>query len=340
MDKIDYSIVIPVYYNEGCLIPLIESLRAAVLETNPAYRGEVIFVDDGSGDGSLAELRQVQKQLPDTVTIIKLTRNFGQHNAVLAGYERSRGRCVITMSADGQEPPEMINDMLKGFFEENYDVVICVRAGRDESAYRKLTSRIYFSLMRKLTFKDMPEGGFDFWLMSRRAVAAFVRNLDAHPSGHGHVLWMGFRTKFLYYRRRARSAGISRWTLSKKFTSFLDGIMGYSFAPIRFMSFAGCVISLLGFVYATLILIGRLLLGNPIKGWAPIMILILVIGGFQMIMLGVIGEYLWRTLAQVRRRDMYLIDTVYEAAPSESGLDAGQSVASAEANSLSGGEGS
>lgn len=313
MNNIDYSIVIPVYYNEGSLTPLMESLKTVVFDGNPQYRGEVIFVDDGSGDGSLAELREIQRRFPSIVTIIKLTRNFGQNSASLAGYEHSRGRCVISMSADGQDPTEIINEMLKACFEENYDIVIGARAGRDESFYRKLTSRIYFYLLRKLTFKNMPDGGFDFWLMSRRAVDAFIRNLDAHASGHGHVLWMGFKTKVLSYRRRAREVGVSRWTLGKKFTAFLDGIMAYSFAPIRVMSLAGCTLSLLGFVYAGLILIGRLLFGNPIRGWAPIMILILLIGGFQMIMLGVIGEYLWRTLAQVRRRDKYLIDTVHEA---------------------------
>lgn len=326
MANLDYSIVIPVYYNEGCLIPLMESLRTTVLEANASYTGEVIFIDDGSGDGSLSELQQIQSQFPSTVTIIKLTRNFGQGNATLAGYEHAKGKCVITMSADGQEPPEIINQMLEAFFVENYDVVICARASRDESFYRKLTSRLFFYLMRKLTFKNMPEGGFDFWLMSRRAVNAFIRNLDAHPSGHGHVLWMGFRTKILPYHRRARHAGVSRWTLGKKFTSFLDGILAYSFAPIRVMSFAGCVFSFFGFAYAGLIMIDRLLLGNAIKGWAPLMILILVIGGFQMIMLGVIGEYLWRTLAQVRRRDMYLIDTIYES--KDATPDSGTAIAS------------
>jgi dolichol-phosphate mannosyltransferase len=290
-----------------------QALKTTVLEANPSHSGEIIFVDDGSEDGSLQELRSIQTEFPALVTIIKLTRNFGQAGALLAGYGHTKGKCVITMSADGQEPPEMVNEMLNAFFGENYEVVICARTGRDESRYRKITSRIYFYLMRKLIFKNMPEGGFDFWLMSRRAMSIFSRNLDAHPSAQGQVLWMGFRTKVLPYTRRARLAGTSQWTFGKKFTSFLDGIMGYSFAPIRVMSLAGCVFSLLGFAYAGLILVEGLILGNPVKGWAPLMILVLVIGGFQMIMLGIIGEYLWRTLAQVRKRDMYLVETVYES---------------------------
>jgi glycosyltransferase involved in cell wall biosynthesis len=313
MAKIDYSIVIPVYYNEGCLIPLMRSLTSTIFEVNPRYSGEIIFIEDGSGDGSLQELRSIQAELPSIVTIIKLTRNFGQSGALLAGYDHAKGDCVITMSADGQEPSTMVNEMLKAFFEENYEIVICARTGRDESAYRKITSRLSYYLIRKTTFKNMPQGGFDFWLMGRRALEAFKRNSDAHSFLPARVLWLGFRTKFLTYRRPKRLAGVSRWTWPNKLTLLLDGMMGYSFAPIRIMSLVGCVLSLLGFAYAGLITIDTLLHGNPVKGWAPVIILILVIGGFQMIMLGVVGEYLWRTLAQVRGRDAYLIDAIYEA---------------------------
>jgi dolichol-phosphate mannosyltransferase len=315
MDDIDYSIVIPVYYNEGCLIPLMRALKTTVLDANPGYKGEIIFIDDGSGDGSLAELKQIQREAPELVTVIKLTRNFGQGGALMAGYNQTKGRCIVTMSADGQEPPELVNDMLKAFFEEKNEVVICARESRDESRYRIITSHIYFYMMRKLAFRDMPKGGFDFWLFSQRALKALIRNADPHLSFQGQVLWMGFKTKFISYRRRARLAGVSRMTFARKLTGFLDGLIGYSFAPIRIMSVAGCIFSLLGFAYAGLILVGSFLFGNPVKGWAPLMIMVLVMGGFQMIMLGLIGEYLWRTLTQVRRRDMYLIDAIYESKP-------------------------
>ncbi len=312
-DQIHYSIVIPVYFNEGCLLSLTRSVVTTVFQVNPAYAGEVIFVDDGSEDGSFEELRGIQKEFPAVVTIIKFTRNFGQANAILAGYKHARGRCVITMSADGQDSPEMINEMLKAFFEEKYEVVICTRAGRDESRYRIVTSRVFYYLMQKLTFRSMPTGGFDFYLLGRRALEGFIRNADAHLFFQGQVLWMGFKMKVLSYHRRERLVGVSRWTFARKITYLLDGMLGYSFAPIRFMSLAGCAFAFLGFAYAGFIVIDRLVLGNIIKGWAPLMIMILVMGGFQMIMLGVIGEYLWRTLAQVRRRDMYLIDAIYKS---------------------------
>lgn len=313
MDKIDYSIVIPVYYNEGCLVPLMESLNKLVFQADSKRAGEVIFVDDGSGDNSFTELQQIQNEFPAIVTIIKLTRNFGQASALLAGYKFAKGECVITMSADGQEPPEMINDMLRAFFEERYEVVICARAGRDESRYRIITSHLFYYLMRKLTFGNMPKGGFDFWLLSRRASEALLRNADANPFYQGQILWMGFKTKFISYRRRERLAGVSQFTFGRKLNGLLAGVLEYSFAPIRIMSLAGCIFALLGFAYAGAILIDRFVFGSrtPVQGWAPLMIMILVMGGFQMIMLGIMGEYLWRTLAQVRKRDMYLIDAVY-----------------------------
>lgn len=311
--NIDYSVVIPVYCNEGCLTPLMESLKREVIDGNPTHRGEIVFVDDGSSDGSFEELQRIQKSFLEPIRVVRLTRNFGQANALFAGYSYARGKCVITMSADGQDPPDLINEMLKAFYDETFEVVICGRSNRDESLYRIVTSRLFYYLIRKMTFPDMPSGGFDFWLMSRRALEAFIRNSDAYPFFQGQLMWLGFKTKFLYYDRKERLAGFSKWTFAKKVTYLLDGMLAYSFAPIRIMSLAGCGFSLLGFGYAGVILLNRSFFGNAVKGWAPLMIVLLVIGGFQMIMLGVIGEYLWRTLAQVRRRDRYLIDAVYDS---------------------------
>ena len=298
-------------------MPLMQSLQAVVFQANPDRIGEVIFVDDGSDDRSFEELCKLQSSFKTRVTIIKLTRNFGQASALLAGWQHAKGECVITMSADGQEPPELINDMLKAFFNEGYETVICERVARAESSYRIVTSRLFYYLMRKLTFTNMPKGGFDFWLVGRRPLETLLRDSDVNPFFQGHLLWMGYRTKFLSYRRRERLAGISQFTFGKKVQGLLAGVLEYSFAPIRIMSLAGCTLALCGFVYAGLILINRLAFGNPVKGWAPLMIMVLVLGGCQMIMLGIMGEYLWRTLAQVRRRDMYLIDAIYDSKSAE-----------------------
>jgi dolichol-phosphate mannosyltransferase len=310
--NVDFSIVIPVYYNQGCLIPAFQGLKEQVFNRQYEKTYEVIYVNDGSKDQSLDEILQIQREHPDVVRIINLTRNFGQVNALMAGYSYARGKCVIAMTADGQDPPDLINDMLSSYFDEGYEVVIGTRSGRDESFYRVITSRIFYSLIKKLVFPEMPDGGFDFTLMSKRVMEVFIRNSKAYFFYQGQVLWMGYKTKFIKYYRNARIAGDSRWTFGKKITYLIDGILAFSFFPIRFMSLAGIALACLGFLYALVVLLAKLIYGNPIQGWTPLMIVVLVLGGFQSLMLGIIGEYLWRTMAQVQNRDLYVIEHVYE----------------------------
>jgi dolichol-phosphate mannosyltransferase len=316
---IDCTIVMPVYYNEGSLTPLVQTIELEVIRNNPGLSFELIFVDDGSGDGSLAELRSLRESNDSLIRVVKLTRNFGQVSALLAGFSLAKGKCVVAISADGQDPPRLINEMLRGYFEESYEVVVCARADRDESFYRKATSWAFYALMRRLSFPQMPEGGFDLVLLGRRALEAFLRNRDANLFLQGHLLWMGFRTKFLHYHRLQRTAGKSRWTFAKKLTYLIDGVMGYSYFPLRFISFVGVMVSSVGFLYAMVVLLVWLIHGNPVKGWTPLVILVLVLGGTQMLMLGIIGEYLWRTLSQVRNRDPYIIEAVYENASIDTG---------------------
>jgi glycosyltransferase involved in cell wall biosynthesis len=308
----DYSCVIPVYFNEGALTKTFNELKARVIDANPGYTAEIVFVDDGSRDGSLNELLRLREQNPGLVKIVKFTRNFGQVNALMAGFAQARGRCVIAMSADGQDPVDLINDMIQGHFKEHYEVVICHRDERDESFFRKITSQIFYSLVRRLSFSNMPEGGFDYFLLGRRAVEVLLRNAESHAFLQGQILWMGFGIKYLSYRRMKREIGKSRWTLGKKFSYLLDGVLGYSYMPIRLMSVAGALIALTGFLYAVFIIANRILWGSNIQGWAALMVVALFLGGIQLIMLGVIGEYMWRTLAQARKRDAYLIEEIFE----------------------------
>lgn len=310
--KLDYSIVIPVYFNEGALTVTMESIKNNLIDHNPSLRCEIIFVDDGSGDGSFDELLRLHEKDPQIVKVIKLTRNFGQANALTAGFSHAKGKCVIAMSADGQDPAILINEMLKAHFEEQFEIVACTREGRDESSYRVLTSKLFYSLIKKLSFPNMPLGGFDFVLLGRRALAVLLRNQEAHSFFQGQILWTGFKTKFIPYRRIERKAGRSRWTFGKKLTYLIDGLMSYSFFPIRFISALGTFLALSGFFYAGIVFLGRIVWGNPVQGWAPLMMVILITGGFQMLMLGVIGEYLWRALAQVRDREPYIIEAIYD----------------------------
>jgi glycosyltransferase involved in cell wall biosynthesis len=308
----DYSCVLPVYFNEGSLTSTFNELKERVIDAHPEYTAEIIFVDDGSGDGSFSELVGLRKENPGLIKIVKLTRNFGQVSALMAGFAQARGRCVIAMSADGQDPEDLINEMLEGYFEEHYEVVICHREERDESYSRKLTSEIFYSLVRRLSFSNMPVGGFDYFLLGRRALQVLLRNAETHPFLQGQILWTGFPVKYLSYRRKKREIGESRWTLGKKITYLIDGVMSYSSMPIRLMSIAGALIAATGFLYAIFIIATRILLGSTIQGWAALMVVSLTLGGIQLLMLGVIGEYMWRTLAQTRKRDAYVIEEILE----------------------------
>jgi dolichol-phosphate mannosyltransferase len=311
-DGIDYSIIIPVYFNEGSLKKTFQQLNKEVISQNKDKKGEIIFVDDGSEDNSLEELLQIYKENPGLVKVVKFTRNFGQYFAKLAGHKLAEGKCMISIAADLQDPPKLINSMLNHFFNNGYDIVAGIRTARDESYYRRITSNMFYWILKKLVFKNFPMQGFDFHLVSRRVANLLVANKEANPFFQGQLLWTGFKIKFLPYKRDKRSSGKSRWTLTKKVKLLIDAVLSYSYFPIRIMSVFGLIMSGLGFIWAIWIFVGRLLGRTPVRGWAPMMIMILVLSGIQMIMLGIIGEYLWRTLDQVRNRQPYIIEELYE----------------------------
>jgi len=309
----DYSIVIPVFFNEGTLKKTYRILREKVMAQNPGKTCEVIFVDDGSGDRSLEELVQLKKEYPEeNIKIIKFTRNFGQVAAIRAGYQLAKGKCVINISADLQDPPELINQMLNHFFNDNYEVVVCTRESRDESFLKRKASRLFYGIIKKLSFANMPPGGFDFVLISDKVKTIILDRPEANPFWQGQILWPGYSVKFIPYKRQKREIGASRWTLSKKVKYLIDSMMSYSYFPLRLISVTGILLALGGFLYALIIFFAKIFGNITITGWAPLMIVVLVLSGIQMLMLGVIGEYLWRTLDQVRNRAPYIIEKVYD----------------------------
>lgn len=310
---VDYSIVLPVYYNEGELRATFEAIESEVIAKNPELRGEVVFVDDGSGDGSLAELMQLHAEHPEIVKVIKLTRNFGQPAARLAGLTYARGRCVLSMSADGQDPAELLHRMLRAHFDEGFEVVICARKGRDESLYRSSTSRIFYGAMRALRFQNMPPGGFDFVLIGRKALEVILRNPEANHFFQGQVLWTGFPPKVIEYRRLKRKVGVSRWSFGKKLKLMIDAVLCYSYAPVRLISISGVAMAVLGFLTAAVLIARRIFWGTAVEGWTALIVVLLFTSGMQMLMIGILGEYQWRTLAQARNRDPFVIDEVYDA---------------------------
>ncbi|MBI5727490.1 MAG: glycosyltransferase [Ignavibacteria bacterium] len=310
--EISCSIVIPVFCNELNVEPTFNKINEVVIKKNPHLSFEVIFVDDGSYDNSLEKLVELKNKHEGLIKIIKFTRNFGQVNAIYAGYSKAKGKCIVNISADLQDSPELINEMFKYHYEENYPIVICTRSDRDESFARRTTSKIFYAAMRKLSFSNMPAGGFDFLLIDQKVKSLLLSNMEANAFWQGQILWTGYRVKFIPYTRQKRELGESKWTFSKKLKYLIDGVLGYSFLPIRLMSILGLLISFSGFIYSIFIVIAKITGNVPFQGWAPLMILVLLLSGFQMLMLGVIGEYLWRTLDEVRRRQAYVIESFYD----------------------------
>ncbi len=309
---VNVSIVIPVFCNEKSLVQTFEIIKEKVIENNRGMSFEVIFIDDGSTDNSFNELLLLRERYRETIKIIKFTRNFGQVSAIMAGYRRAKGSCIINISADLQDPPELINEMLEYHLKEKCDVVICTRESRDESFYRRKTSSCFYKLFRRLCFPNMPEGGFDFALISNKVKDVIMERPETNPFWQGQILWTGYQVKYIPYKRKRREFGDSKWTFFKKVKYLIDGIVSYSYFPIRLVSLIGCLVALTGFIYAIVIILARIYGKVPFKGWAPIMVLILMLAGIQMLMLGIVGEYLWRTLEQVRNRHPYIIENVYE----------------------------
>lgn len=308
--EIDYTILIPVYFNEGSLTKTYELILEQVVSVLPNYSYEIIFVEDGSKDNSFKELLEIKAKDPSNVKIIKFTRNFGQVSGFMAGYQLARGKCIINISADLQDPPSLIVDMIKSHFEEGYHLVIATREAREESGYRRITSQLFYNAMKSLSFPNMPKGGFDFALVSSAVRDIIVAQNETNPFWQGQLLWTGYEIKWISYVRRKREVGVSRWTFSKKFKYLLDGVLSYSYLPLRLMSSIGLITALSGFLYAVIVIVQWILGGSPFEGWSPLMVVLLVVSGFQMIMLGIIGEYLWRNLDATRKRGQFIIEKI------------------------------
>ena len=265
---------------------------------------EVIFVDDGSRDGSYAEMQEVSGEDPK-VKLLRFTRNFGQVPAIIAGYEAAQGDAVINISADLQDPVELTSTMVE-HWRSGSQVVVAFREDREDSFGAKLFSRLAYGALRASN-KDIPEGGFDFVLMGRKALGAFLSYRGRNRFYQGDILWAGFPTTYIPYVRRKREVGRSQYTFSKKLKLFFDFILDGSYLPIRLMSLAGLLIALSGIAYAAVIVIAWFSGLTPFSGWAPLMIALLLLSGTIMLMLGLIGEYLWRILDEVKAKPLYMI---------------------------------
>ena len=302
MSKI--SIVVPVYYNEDTLMDLYQDMKSKILGTIGEY--ELVFVDDGSGDDSWKIMNEI-KSMDANVHLVKLSRNFGEHAALLAGLSVCTGDCAVTKQADLQEDSTLIPEMYDSWKRGN-KVVLAVRRSRDESRIKVFFANLYYAMVRKFVNKNMPVGGCDCYLVDRKVIEVLERMDEKNSSLTLQVLWAGFQTDKIYFDRRDREKGKSRWTFSKKFKLVLDSMMSFSYIPIRFMTYIGVIFDLFALVLMISVLIEYFTKGVPIIGWASLMCVVLLSSGLILSMLGILGEYLWRTLDASRARPPFIID--------------------------------
>ncbi|GAB4422259.1 MAG: glycosyltransferase family 2 protein [Anaerolineales bacterium] len=304
------SIVVPVYYNEMNLPDTIPQLME-LQDSLASYHLELVFVDDGSGDRSLSVLLDYRDQYPKHLKIVKLTRNFGSMAAIQAGLTVATGDCVGIIAADLQDPPELFIDMIR-HWEAGKKAIFAVRAKREESATQRFFSSIYYALVRRFAVSDYPTGGFDFLLIDRQIANDVNKIHEKNTNLMTLIFWLGYEAVMLPYTRRKRDKGKSRWTFSKKVKLFIDTFISFSYFPIRLFSSLGIIYAILSFGYGFFIFISWLLYDIPVQGWVPMMLVLTFTAGLQMTLLGVLGEYLWRTLDEARARPMYVIDEIYQ----------------------------
>ncbi|MCM8776298.1 MAG: glycosyltransferase family 2 protein [Candidatus Omnitrophica bacterium] len=298
------SLIIPVL-NEVEVLPALVSRLNQVTQQLENVDVEFIFVDDGSTDKSFDLLKELS-QRDDRVKVLKFSRNFGSHHACLAGLARASGERIIIMAADLQDPPELIPDLLVAA-KSSVDVVWAIRKAREETKWVLFFAGLYHAFMKRFVFPTWPGEGADVVLMTRRVRDALLAWPEKNTSIFGQIFWLGFHHTTITYAKGKRFAGKSKWNFSKRLKLGLDSVVSFSFLPIRVISYSGIALSLVGFLYAIVVILFRLLNITQVSGWASLMIVLLLVSGLQLLVLGVIGEYLWRSADQVKSRPFYVV---------------------------------
>jgi dolichol-phosphate mannosyltransferase len=312
------SIIVPVFNEGNSVFRAYDAIRDAMSVRAGVLSYEVIFVDDGSEDDSFKHLTALASR--DTnVRVIKLASNCGSHMAIRAGLEHARGSRACFLACDLQEPPELIPQMFDALTSP-VEIVWAVRESREDTFSSKLLARIFYWFARRFVSKNIPPSGASMFMLGPDALRAIRSYNERNLTLEGLFATLGLRQAHIHYHRQARVHGTSKWTVGKRLKLFADFFVAYSYTPIRSMSYLGIVAAALGFVYALVVIVNRLFLAEPIQGWSSLVVVVLVMSGLQMIMMGVIGEYLWRTLDEVRRRPRYIIDTILNDTPDEGRL--------------------
>ncbi|HET9147416.1 MAG TPA: glycosyltransferase family 2 protein [Acetobacteraceae bacterium] len=300
-----FSVVVPCY-NEAEGIDEFHRRLAAVM-AGLGESWEVLYVNDGSRDATLLRLEVLHRAYPQ-VALVNLSRNFGKEIALTAGLDHARGDAIIVIDADLQDPPEVIPELVDGW-REGFDIVYAQRRAREgETWLKKATAAGFYRLMQRMGRVKLPPDTGDFRLISRRATDALLSLREHHRFMKGLFAWIGFPSKAVLYDRASRHAGSTSWNYWKLWNFALEGITGFTVLPLKLATYLGLLVALFAAIYGAVILVRTVLFGNPVPGYPSLMVVILFLGGAQLVTLGVIGEYLGRVFNETKRRPLYLLE--------------------------------
>jgi len=298
------SVVVPAF-NQAAGLDRFHRRLAAALADSETW--EVIYIDDGSTDGTLAVMEALRAG-DDRVGVLSLSRNFGKETAITAGLDYAAGDAVVVIDADLQDPPELIPALIAQW-RCGYDMVNARRRNRDgDSWLKRQTARAFYRLMQRTGDLKLPEDTGDFRLLSRRAVDAVRQLREQHRFMKGLFAWIGYPTTFVLYDRGSRCAGVSKWTWWRLWNLALEGITSFTVMPLKCATYAGLGVALLSAVYALQVIVKTLIIGNPVAGYPSLMTVVLFLGGVQLMFLGIIGEYLGRVFNETKQRPLYLVE--------------------------------
>jgi glycosyltransferase involved in cell wall biosynthesis len=299
------SILIPCY-NEEQSLPLLYPELVKLMESNPNYDWELMFVNDGSADGTLQALQRLRQQ-DNRVNYVDLSRNFGKEAAMLAGFDHVTGDCMVIIDADLQHPPTLIPEMIK-WWEQGYDDVYAKRKTRGkESWLRKRLSLQFYKILQSSSRFNVLQNVGDFRLLDRSCINALKMMRESERYTKGMYSWIGFKKKDVEFEQGDRIAGESSWSYRQLFSFAIDGITSFTSAPLRISTIVGFIVSLCAFLYMIYVFIKALIYGDPVQGYPTLVILILFLGGIQLLSLGIIGEYIGRIYNETKNRPDYIV---------------------------------
>lgn len=300
------TILVPAYNEQDVLQLLYERLEK-IMNSLTLYDFEVLFINDGSKDNTLSIIQGLRNN-DARICYLNLSRNYGKEIAMIAGLDYAKGDCVVIIDADLQDPPELIPQMLE-YWEQGYDDIYAKRKSRKgESFFKKFTSKMYYKTLQSITNIEIQKDTGDFRLLDRRCVEALKSIRESQRYTKGLFSWIGYRKKEILFDRDPRAAGQTKWNYGKLINLSIDGLTSFTTAPLRWSAIIGILISLAGFIYMLVIIFKTLFYGIDVPGYSSTMVVILFLGGIQLIFLGVIGEYLGRAFYETKGRPLYFID--------------------------------